>query len=160
MFKRFPIYPILFSMYPIIALAAFNINEISLDVVVRPLLVSLLAGLLLFGLARLLIRDWHRAALVALVLIFFFFVYGHIYNLLEDVTVAGMSIFRHRTLLPLIGLIILALLYWIIYRMKRLTEWTPWLNLLAVFLMIYPTSRILISVFEQSSADQAVQAVH
>src|SRR5512142_1550743 len=98
MLKRLPFYPILFAIFPILSLTAYNIGQISLDAVPRPLLAALLLGLVLFGLARLALRDWYRAALAALAALFLFFIYGQVYNLLEDVTMGGISIFRHRTL--------------------------------------------------------------
>src|SRR5215213_563033 len=64
MFKRFPVYPILFSIYPIVALVGYNIDEIALQVVLRSLLTSLFIFGLLYGVTRLWLRDWHRAAVV------------------------------------------------------------------------------------------------
>lgn len=158
MLKRVPFYPLLCCLYPIVALAAYNIDEISLKVVVRPLVVTLGVCIVLFGLARLLLRDWHRAALAVLSLVFIFFIYGHIYNLLEDVTIANVSIFRHRTLLPLIGIVLLFLWYLIAFRLKRVDGWTFWLNLLAIYLLIYPTFKIVSNVFQQGAAERIAQA--
>lgn len=158
MLKRIPFYPLLCCLYPIVALTAYNIDEISLKVVLRPLVVTLLACILLFGLAKLLLRDWHRAALAVLTLVFIFFVYGHVYNLLEDVTIGNVSIFRHRTLLPFMSILLLVLWYLIAFRLKRPAGWTLWLNLLGIYLLIYPTSKIALSVFQQGSADRVAQA--
>jgi len=156
MLKRFPFYPILCSIYPVVALAAYNIDEISLKVALRPLAITLFVFLFLFGLAQLFLRDWHKAALSTLLIILFFFSYGHIYNLLEDVTVANVSIFRHRTLLPFLGIVLLVLLY-IVRRIQRPAQFTFWLNLLSIYLMIYPISKIGYSVFRQSAAERSVQ---
>jgi hypothetical protein len=158
MLKRFPLHPILFAIFPVLSLAAHNIDEISPDAILRPLLVSLLAGIVLFGLAQWILRDWHRAALVGLTILFLFFIYGQIYNTLEDVTVGNVSIFRHRTLLPLLGLLFLVVLYFLVRRLHQPGTFTLWLNLLAIFLLVYPTSKILISVFQQSLANRSVQA--
>src|SRR5512145_2814577 len=110
MLKRLHLYPILFALFPILSLTAYNIEQIALDAVPRPLLVSLLFGIVLFGAARLILRDWSRAALAALTALFLFFIYGQVYNLLEDVALGGASLFRHRTLLPLFGVLFLVIL--------------------------------------------------
>src|SRR5512146_1665151 len=107
MLKRLPLYPILFAAFPVLSLAAYNVEQISLNVVPRPLLVSLVLGAVLFGLARWILRDWYRAALVVLTALFLFSIYGQVYNLLEDVTFGGVSVFRHRTLLPFFGALFL-----------------------------------------------------
>lgn len=157
MLKRLPLYPILFAVFPVLSLAAYNIGEISLDVVLRPLSVSLVVGVLLFGLAGWILRDWDRAALAVLVGLFLFFVYGQVYNLLEDVTLGSVSIFRHRTLLPLFGILLTVLLYFVWRRLHQPHVFTPWLNLFAIFLLIYPSAKIVWSVFQQTSADRSVQ---
>src|SRR5688500_14723823 len=117
--RRFPLYPILFSIFPVLSLAAYNIDEISLDVIPRPLFLSLLAGFLLFGLAILIFRDWYRAALAVLVVLFFFFIYGQVYNILEDATFGGISLFRHRTVLPFFGILLLSSLFLVARRGNR-----------------------------------------
>src|SRR5688572_22981661 len=68
--NKFPLYPILFSIFPVLSLAGYNIDEISLDVIWRPLLTSLLIGALLFGFAKLIFRDWGRAALAVSLILF------------------------------------------------------------------------------------------
>jgi hypothetical protein len=156
MLRRFPLYPILFSIFPVLSLAAYNIDEISLDVIPRPLFLSLLAGLILFGLAKLIFRDWDRAALAGLVVLFFFFIYGQVYNILEDATFGGISLFRHRTLLPLFGILLLLSLFLIARRGHRSNPSPYWLNLLSIVLLAYPTFQIVVNVFQEWSADRAV----
>src|SRR5512141_1173095 len=157
MLKRLPLYPILFAVFPILSLTAYNIEQISLDAVPRPLLVSLLLGIVLFGLARLILRDWYRAALAALAALFLFFIYGQVYNLLEDVTFVSVSIFRHRTLLPAFAILFIAILF-LILRLKQPASFTLWLNLFSIFLLLYPVSKIVWSTLRQESANRLVHA--
>jgi len=158
MIKKFPLYPLLFAIFPVLSLAAYNIDEISLDVILRPLVVSFLGCIILFLLARLILTDWHQAALATLTIVFLFSIYGQVYNLLEDVTLGNASIFRHRTLLPFFGIVSLALLYFIARRLNHPSRFTVWLNLLSIYLLIYPTYKIVFNAFEQWSSERAVQA--
>ena len=158
MLRRFPLYPIFFSIFPVLSLAAYNIDEISLDVVFRPLLVSLLVGVILFGLAKLIFRDWARAALAVSLILFLFFIYGQIYNVLEDVTFRDISLFRHRTLLPLFGTLLLAALVFVARLGNRAGPSPYWWNLLSIVLLIYPTFQITLNVLQQWSADRMVSA--
>jgi hypothetical protein len=157
MLRKFPLYPILFSIFPVLSLAAYNIDEISLDVIFRPLLVSLLAGVILFGLAKLIFRDWGRAALAVLVALFFFFIYGQVYNLLEDVTFGDVSLFRHRTLLPLFAILLFLSLVFVA-RHHRSNPSPYWLNLLSIVLLVYPAFQIALQVFQQWSADRTLNS--
>jgi hypothetical protein len=156
MLRTFPLYPILFSIFPVLSLAAYNIDELSLDVVFRPLLVALLAGLVLFAFAKLVFRDADHAAFAVSIILFFFSIYGQVYNVVEDVTLAGMSLFRHRTLLPLFAILLLLSLFFAVRRGSRSSTTLYWLNVLSIVLLIYPVYQIMSSVFQQWSADRAV----
>src|SRR5688572_19582286 len=158
MLKKFPLYPILFSIFPILSLAGYNIDEISLDVIWRPLLTSLLIGALLFGFAKLIFRDWGRAALAVSLILFLFFIYGQVYNVLEDVTFGDMSLFRHRTLLPLFGMLLLVALVFVARRGNQSNPSPFWLNLLSIVLLVYPAFQIVVNVLQQWSADRALNS--
>src|SRR5690349_7474991 len=155
MLRKFPLYPILFSIFPVLSLAGYNIDEVSLDVIWRPLLISLLIGTVLFGFARLIFRDWDRAALAVSIILFLFFIYGQVYSVLEDVTFGDVSLFRHRTLLPLFGLLLLAALVFVARWAHRSTASPYWLNLLSIVLLIYPVFQVALNEFQQWSADRA-----
>ena len=158
MLKKLPLYPLLFSIFPVLSLAGYNIDEISLDVIWRPLLISLLIGTVLFAFARLIFRDWDRAALAVSILLFLFFIYGQVYSILEDVTFGDVSLFRHRTLLPLFGLLLLAALVFVARRRPRSTPSPYRLNLLAIVLLLYPAFQIAVNGLQQWSADRAVDS--
>jgi hypothetical protein len=154
MLRKFPLYPILFSIFPVLSLAAYNIDEISWDAVFRPLFVSLFIGIFFFGLAKLIVRDWNRAAFAVLLVLFFFFIYGQVYNVLEDVTMRSLSLFRHRTLLPLFIIVLLLSLVFVLRRGHRPSPY--WLNLLSIVLLVYPIFQIVSNVLQQWSAERAL----
>ena len=79
-----PWYPLAISAYPVLKLLAENAGEVGLDAGVRPLLISLLFGGLLFGLLWLFLRRVHRAAFLAALWLILFFSYGHIYIAIDE----------------------------------------------------------------------------
>ncbi len=104
--KPFPFYPLLLAIFPVISLIAYNKFETRLTFVFRPLLVSLLFSLGLFGLFFLIHRKhWHKAALSTGITIILFFSYGHIYNLLESVSFIDPAFLRHRYVVLVLGLL-------------------------------------------------------
>lgn len=127
-----------------------------MDAAYRPLIVSLLFGAVIFCGLWLLIRDWPRAALTTFIVLLMFFTYGQIYNALEDLTISNVSIFRHRTLLPLFGLLMIVGLYWTIRKIKEPARFTWWLNLLSIYLLVYPLFTLGWSSYQQLSADRNV----
>ncbi len=108
--------------------------------------------------AKLIFRDWDRAALALLIILLFFFIYGQVYNVLEDVTLGGISLFRHRTLLPLFILLLLISLVLVFRRRNRPSLSPYWLNLLSIVLLVYPVFQIVSDIVQQWSAERVVSA--
>lgn len=79
-----PWYCILFSTYPVLALLSFNIGQVKSETVLRPLVLSVVFGIVLFLACRLLIWDNYRAAFLSTLLQVLFFSYGHVYTLLVE----------------------------------------------------------------------------
>ena len=102
----FPWYPIILGVYPPIALFASNVSQVDFGVIYRPLFISLAGSVIILFLMWLLIRDTSRAAFMSATLLLLFFMYGHFYNYVEDITVWGVPVGRHRVLLIFYGFLI------------------------------------------------------
>lgn len=79
-----PWYFVMFSAYPIVALMASNIGQVKLSAGWRSLVISLLMGGLFFLIAQLFLRNVYRAAFLSTLLLFLFFSYGHVYQVLLE----------------------------------------------------------------------------
>jgi hypothetical protein len=138
-----PFYPLLFAIYPVLALLAHNIDQIKATAALRSLLVSLVGAVLLWLLLRLLLKDWGKAALLTTLFWMLFFTYGHVYHSLEANPVMGMNLGRHRLLLPL-WLFIAALGTWLVIRkIKNLAVAAQALNLLGMVALAFPIIQLL-----------------
>ena len=156
--QSFPFYPLLFIAYPAVALMGININEAEPGLLWRPLIVLVLIALVLLVLLKFLLKDWHRAALVLSILIFLFFIYGHLYLYLKKIEISGFIIGRHRFMLP-VWIILAALAIWWTMRFLRNPErLTPILNIVSVFLLLYPSYQITSYVIQKERADRAALA--
>lgn len=80
----FPVYPILFGLYPVLFLWNANRAQEPAYVVFPSLLVTLAGLLLLYLLAVVLLRNAQRAALVTLLLTLPVLSYGHVNNVIND----------------------------------------------------------------------------
>jgi hypothetical protein len=91
-----PWYPLVFSIYPVLALLAENVGQVKVEAGLRPAVVSLLIGAILFGLFFLLLRNVYRAAFLSMLWLALFFSYGHLRIFLvekyPDVDVTGWQI--------------------------------------------------------------------
>lgn len=72
---NYPVYPILFAAYFVMALSAYNRYWAMLHELVWPLVVILVVALAWLGLCRLVWHDWQKAALLAALLLAFCFLY-------------------------------------------------------------------------------------
>jgi len=156
--KNLPVYFFLFSIYPLLALLGSNINEVEPDVLWRPLLVAAGSGILVFLFLRLILRDWHKAALGASLLVLLFFTYGHMYSYLKAITVSGVVLGRHRFLVPvLLGLGILSI-WWAGFRVRDAKRFVPTLNFVAAFLLIFPIFQVVSYSWSETQTRNRAQA--
>jgi hypothetical protein len=118
---RFPIavHPILFGLYPVVALFASNAAQMDLGDAIRPLVLSLLIALIIFAILWLVLRNQHKAALIASLAVILFFTYGHVYFLIKPAPVLG-SILERQSVLITLWLLLLAVGGFFIFRAKKI----------------------------------------
>jgi len=94
--KRLSLFhPLLWAAYPVLFLYAHNLLELRFESVFMPLLATVAAAGVLYGVLSLVLRGDGRAALIVSLLCIGFFSYGHVYLWLEQTGIA-----RHRFLMP------------------------------------------------------------
>jgi hypothetical protein len=136
-------YPVLLAAYPVMAALGHNVDQVELAVGLRPLAVSLIGAALLLGIYRLVLRDWHKAAALCALSVLLFFSYGHVYRLVEGFGLAGMTLGRHRFLLPVwLGTFVLGS-WWIIRRrdLSGFTRGMGWVTLAALAIPVVQVVR-------------------
>lgn len=131
-------HPLLFAAYPVLALFGSNIEEISFDTALRALIASVLIGAILYYASVLLIKDRGKAALVTSLMIILFFAYGHFYNLLKANQDWGTFLGRHRVLLLIWLVLIVAGIYVILKKITATESINRYLNVIATALLIIP----------------------
>lgn len=148
--KIWVVYPFFLAAFPVFALYYHNASEILPWVFVKPLAASLLLSALIFGVAKLLLKDWHKAGLVTGLAILIIFSHGHIHSILayrfENLFAQGqykffgwLSLGIDDILVSVWAIIGLATFY-LIWRTKRnLVPITKFLNFVAIFLFAVPT---------------------
>lgn len=133
-----PVHPILFGLYPVLALAHHNVQELEIGDIGRSVVLASLLALLTLSISRLLLGDWSAAGLLASSLPLLFFSYGHVYSVVRSIEIAGFLIGRHRYLLP--TWLILGLgMWWVGSRRKSLAaSATKLLNGISLLAILFP----------------------
>ena len=153
MLKKYPLYPVFFALFSVLSLTANNIGQIFIGEMTRPLVFSLALAGILFWILHHFLRDSHRAALASASLLFLFFSYGQVYSAFEGESVFRFGLFRHRILFPAFCILGAFLVYWIVRKVKQPSSFTYPLNLISIFLLIYPSFTISSTLIQQSISD-------
>jgi hypothetical protein len=82
-FSKLVIYPILFAIYPIFFLFSNNQNELRLDVIWIPILISLILVVVIWLLSWVVFRNLRKAALFTTLITVLFLSYGHLIKLIS-----------------------------------------------------------------------------
>lgn len=128
--NRIPFHPILWGILPLLIFFVTNISEVSINALWRPLGFSILLSVVVFGLLRIFIKNWHQAGLMASWSLFLFFTYGHVYSLLKDVNIGSILLGRHRLITPLWLILFLVGAILILRVKKDFKFWTLFLNVM------------------------------
>jgi hypothetical protein len=158
--KRLPLHIFLLSVFPSLALLSNNLGETDLWVVHRPLIVSILIGILFFLMARLLVKNRQKASLWTSFSVAMFFSYGHIYQIVEDVQIFGFLIGRHRYLVILWGALFILGTWFIFRKMRELNEIILILNMVSLILVLFQIGQIAsYQIRKRISHEQAQAAI-
>ena len=103
------IYPFLFAVYPVMALAVYNIIYIDPGATVRSLLIAILLTSLIWMLFGIVVRDRDKAGVITVGALTLLFSYGHVFIQLRNSF--GEAI-RHRFLTGSYFLIFAVWVWW------------------------------------------------
>jgi hypothetical protein len=158
--KSLPFHIFLLSVFPALALLTNNLGQADLLVVQRPIVISILIGILIFLVAFLLVRNWRKASLWTSLAMVMMLSYGHIYQIVEDFQLFGFLIGRHRYLVIFWGVVFI-LGTWLIFRkIRKLNEVILILNIVSLILVVFQIGQIANYRIRKSiSSKQAQEAI-
>jgi hypothetical protein len=146
--KRFipspmPLHPLLIALYPVLALYATNLGEIDAGLVFRPALFSVVTTILLLFVLFVITRNWAKTSALTSLILITFFSYGHIYNLLKSVKVAGVVLGSHRIMGPLWIILLVTGTVMIMRQKREKASNNTLLNQIAAIAVIIPLVQII-----------------
>jgi hypothetical protein len=143
--SRQPWHPFLFALYPILALAAANLEWVRIEEIGRAAVASLGAAVLLLLLFRVLLKNWAKAALLTSGYLLLFFGYGHIVRAVESLT--GINSFLIKQLVAALYAAVLIFATWWVWRvLKRdIGGVMYFLNIVVAVALILPIYNIAVN---------------
>jgi hypothetical protein len=137
-----PWHVFLFAIFPVLSLLANNTGQIDYSDSYRSFALNLGLSAILLLIAQGFLRNWEKAGALVTVLNILFFSYGHAYTYIEDAVIAGMLLGRHRVLAVLWLMLLVGSFIWII-RNRNLKSFTSGLNLVTLFLLVFPLYTVI-----------------
>ncbi len=135
-------HPIIFGVYPIVALLAANISQIRPEAAIRSFFISIAVAVIFYSLALLILRNRSLAAVFSSFVFLLFYSYGHIYQLIEGQLVAGLDVGRHRYL-GILWLLVFISGSWLIFKKAaNALTFNNLLNTVSVILLVLPLFQI------------------
>jgi len=136
---KFPLHTFLFAAFPIIFLYAYNIEETSISMTFKPLLVVLVGVAIFLFLAKLVFRNWLKAGLFISLGVLIFFSHGHIFTLIGALKYQIWKLeIGTVDILFMVWAVLLTGLFFVLLRTKRnLVKITGFLNFISLILVLY-----------------------
>jgi hypothetical protein len=141
-------HPFFLSAYAVLFLLSYNVSQLPLVQVVRPLTITLVVALLLTLLFGRLTKNYYQGALSASLILLLFFSYGHVYHFLET----SIPVLANDALLGPLWLVLLALGMLFKWRLRNLKEVTNTLNICTAALLVLPALQIAWFVVQSGGA--------
>ena len=148
--RTFLFYPLLFGIYPVLALYAFNRNEIVVTAIQQAVITSIVVTIAVIAFFLLVLRSWQKAAAPATLTLLLFYTYGHMYDFAQNITVFGKVLGRDRFLIPI--WIFLFVIGQILLLRSQKTTLNRVLNTVSLFLMIFVAVQILVPLVQFSGS--------
>ncbi len=135
-------YPFLFAFYPVLALLAQNIGQVTPVTLIRPMIFSAAFSLAVWLVTSLLLRNLWKSALLTLTIEILFFSYGHEARLVSGIPGIGATLGSSRYLALLDLFLLVVITFWIIRTKSSLYGVTSFLAVACVFLIAMPLVQI------------------
>lgn len=150
----FPVYVLIFGLFPVFAMLAANIQEMVPGMAVRSLLAAVGVSIVLLAILSFVCRDLRKGGLLSALLLVLFFSYGHVY---EELQAAGnflSALGRHRYLIPAyLGMLLLGV--WVISRrIKKTRKITRLLNIIGMLMLVFPAVQIVRYTIDRIGSNQ------
>jgi len=146
------IHPIIIAIFPVLALYAHNIRNTELRQLVLPLSCILITTLIVWVLLRRLTRHAEKAALMTSAALFFFFAYGHVFEIINSIVKPDNAAQIDWILLPGWTVLLAIISVWLYKTRLQLTTFTKLINVFSLTLISLSCAKIGWFVVNNASA--------
>ena len=147
-------HPFLVAVFPILIIYSQNIGRVDFEDLVLPITIMLIFSAGLYYILKIILKNPFKAALIVTIILIFLFSYGHIYYLLNDVSIDGFDVGRNIYLIPAFGLMLGISIFFAVKAKKIFDNATSILNVVSIVFVIIALSNVIMVAAEITSCDQ------
>jgi hypothetical protein len=111
---------LLYGIFPLLGYWANNLGQVRPDVVFKPALIIALFSWILYSAFLIILRSFHKSALISLLILILFFSFGHVDNLFSKINTDRFLPFS--ILLLIVYILIFNIGTFLIFRIKKIPE--------------------------------------
>ena len=151
--RRNIIHPFLVAVFPGLIIYSQNVGRVNFEEVIVPIIFVLILSIGLYYLLKIILKNAYKAALVVTILLIILFSYGHIYYLLNDVSIDGFDVGRNRYLIHIFGIILVTVVFFVLRAKKVFDNITSIINFMSVIFVIVAISNVGFVVYEMAECE-------
>ena len=130
------LHPILFAIFLILSVFSYNVQELSFQETFLPLFLVLAFTVGIWISLRYILKNARKSAFIISLLLVLFFSFGHVYNLVDDVTINGFDIGKSRYLLVPFLISLVVGVYYFIRTNRKLNNATTITNFITITIIL------------------------
>ena len=130
-------HPYLVALFPILIIYSQNIGRVDIEELILPIILWIVFSIALYYGLKVVIKNPFKASIIVTLILILLFSYGHVYYLLNDVSIDGFDIGRNRYLIPAFTIVLGLSLFFMIKSKRIFDNATSIMNVISVvFLMV------------------------
>ena len=147
------IHPFLVAIFPILIIYSQNIGRVEIEELILPMIIIVGPTIGLYYFLKSILKNENKSAIIVTLILIMLFSYGHIYYLLNDVTIDGFDIGKNRYLIPVFGLLLGIGIFLTIKIKTALDNATTILNVISVTLILVAAGNIGLVLTDTTSCE-------
>ena len=152
--KRRIFHPFLVAVFPILIIYSQNIGRVNFEDLILPIILVLIFSIVLYYTLKIILKNPFKSALIVTIILILLFSYGHVYYLLNDVSIDGFDIGRNLYLIPAFGLALGILIFFTIRAGRVFDNATSIINVVSIVFIMVAISNVVFVGAEITNYDK------
>ncbi len=141
-------HPLLFSFFPTLYVYSQNIHVLIPTELFLPLLIISGGTTVGFFILEKILKNKIKAAFILTIFLILFFSYGHIYNILNDISPENFDLGKHRYLLIPFSIIFVSSIVYFLKSKRKLDNATKITNVMSITIMLIISMTVVTNVLD------------